>query len=126
MGKKAKKKLDINVIAADAFARYDNDNSGSISKNECRKMLNDACMDFDIKIISDEQFDIICAKIDVNGDGEFDIDELKLILKPLLLQANEVKQANKDDKKFFAQRRQLFLDLKEKYNGLYIKDLAKI
>lgn len=120
------RRISVNSLAEFAFETYDLDKNGKISKDEIRKMLIDACKDFDIKPFEEDTFEIICAKIDIDGNGTFEIDEIKLILKPMLEVKQEIKEVKKENRKVNSNRRALLSELKQKYKGGFIQDLAKL
>ena len=59
-----------------AFAYFDKDNSGSISKEELRM-----CLQSDDFTLTEEQIDELLAGVDANNDGEVDYQEFLEMMK---------------------------------------------
>ena len=59
-----------------AFAYFDKDNSGSISKEELRQ-----CLQSDDFTLTEEQIDELLAGVDANNDGEVDYQEFLEMMK---------------------------------------------
>ena len=74
----------IKEIIRKAFQAYDEDCSGFLERQEIRRLLDDACMEFGTPMVSDEHLDNIIEAVDDNGDGMFSTDELTELFQPIL------------------------------------------
>ena len=74
----------IKEIIRKAFQAYDEDCSGLLERQEIRRLLDDACMEFGAPMVSEEHLDNIINVVDVNGDGVFSVDELTELIQPIL------------------------------------------
>ena len=48
------------------------------------ELLDDACKELGMPIITDDYLDQLINAVDDNGDGKFSVDELSSIIKPIL------------------------------------------
>ena len=70
-----------------AFEIYDVDKSGTLERDEVKKLLNDACGELGADAITDEQLDAVISTVDDNNDGKISYDELFQIIAPILRQS---------------------------------------
>ena len=79
---------EIEDIVRKAFEIYDVDKSGTLERDEVKKLLNDACGELGAESITDEQLDAVIATVDANNDGKISYEELFQIIAPILRQGN--------------------------------------
>lgn len=72
----AKYSADVDETIKDAFNLFDNDGSGAISMDEFRKVMSKEGAQ-----MTDEEIDEIIKEVDVNGDGQMNIDEFVTMLQ---------------------------------------------
>ena len=75
---------EIGEIVKKAFEIYDVDKSGTLERDEVKKLLNDACGELGADAITDEQLDAVISTVDDNNDGKISYDELFQIIAPIL------------------------------------------
>ena len=78
---------EIGEIVKKAFEIYDVDKSGTLERDEVKKLLNDACGELGADAITDEQLDAVISTVDDNNDGKISYDELFQIIAPILRQS---------------------------------------
>ena len=59
----------------DAFAVFDTDGSGLISRSELKGLLNNLG-----QVVSDEELDAMMGEVDKDGNGEIDFEEFKAMM----------------------------------------------
>lgn len=59
----------------DAFAVFDTDGSGLISRSELKGLLNNLG-----QLVSDEELDAMMGEVDKDGNGEIDFEEFKAMM----------------------------------------------
>ena len=62
------------------------DKSGTLERDEVKKLLNDACGELGADSITDDQLDAVIATVDDNNDGKISYEELYQIIAPILRQ----------------------------------------
>ena len=75
---------EIGEIVKKAFEIYDVDKSGTLERDEVKKLLNDACGELGADAITDDQLDAVISTVDDNNDGKISYDELFQIIAPIL------------------------------------------
>ena len=78
---------EIEEIVKKAFEIYDVDKSGTLERDEVKKLLNDACGELGADAITDEQLDAVISTVDENNDGKISFEELFQIIAPILRQS---------------------------------------
>ena len=78
---------EIGEIVKKAFEIYDVDKSGTLERDEVKKLLNDACGELGADAITDDQLDAVISTVDDNNDGKISYDELFQIIAPILRQS---------------------------------------
>lgn len=59
----------------DAFAVFDTDGSGLISRSELKRLMNNLG-----QTLSDEELDAMMSEVDKDGNGEIDFEEFKAMM----------------------------------------------
>mmetsp|Transcript_23355 Transcript_23355/g.37949 ORF Transcript_23355/g.37949 Transcript_23355/m.37949 type:complete len:114 (-) Transcript_23355:340-681(-) len=75
MSSKKPSKDDPDKELRDAFAVFDADNSGSISRSELKKLMKNLG-----QTLSDAELDAMMDEVDTDGNGEIDFDEFKSMM----------------------------------------------
>ena len=81
-----RKTTDIDVVIAkcvqEIWSEYDEDNSGSLDKEETRQFVKNTLCDMsDGKGLSDQEFEMCFQEFDKDGNGTIEKDEMAIFIK---------------------------------------------
>jgi len=118
---------ELNAIVKQAFKKYDEDNSGSLEKNEIKLLLRDVCVELGAPRISSKEVDEAIKEHDKNGDGKFGYDELFSMVAPIIQQSWDSKGEKKGIALLFSKigKKEESKKKKNDSNGNVLDDLTK-